>query len=74
MIKILALSVGRSDYDYLSIYKSIMRSKSKKFRKKIEKRINPYESKISLYKIKNIILNLKNKKNLLKKKFYDSKG
>ena len=67
-------NIIESDYHYLSIYKSIMRAKSKKFKKKIAKSKNPYESKTSLYTIKNIIFNLKNKKNLLKKKFNDNKS
>ena len=53
------------------ILKCVSKAKSKKFYKKIKKLRNPYESKIKIKDVVNIILNIKNNDKLLRKKFKD---
>ena len=62
-----------TSYKSVEIIKAMSIAKSKKFQKQLLSMTNPYESKISLKKLANIIINLKNNGKLLKKKFIDTK-
>lgn len=58
-------------YDYQNILKGIKKALSEKFKKKLKRLKNPYNSKISVNKIVKMIINLKIDDKLIKKKFID---
>lgn len=64
-------NVINCDFNFKKILKSVSKAKSKKFYRKIKKFRNPYESKIKIKDVVNIILNIKNNDKLLRKKFKD---
>ncbi len=67
--KIKPLNVIDSKYTEFSIVKSIKRASTFKFKKKIKKMKNPYESSMSIQKVANEIIRLKVNDKLLRKKF-----
>ena len=69
--KYIPKNVINCDFDTKKILKSIDKAKSKKFIKEIKKLQNPYESKIKIKDVINIILKIEKNDKLLRKKFID---
>ena len=69
--KYIPKNVINCDFDTKKILKSIDKAKSKKFIKEIKKLQNPYESKIKIKDVINIILKIEKNDRLLRKKFID---
>lgn len=69
--KYMPKNVINCDFNTKKILKSILRAKSQKFQKKINKLRNPYESNIKIKDLVNIILNIKKNDKFLRKKFED---
>ncbi len=69
--KYIPKNVINCDFDSKKILKSINKAKSKKFIKEIKKLQNPYESKIKIKDVINIILKIEKNDRLLRKKFID---
>ena len=70
--KIHGKNIINCDYKYLNILNSIKKVNSGKFLKSIKKLKNPYEPKISVDNICNLILRLRTNKKILNKKFNQS--
>ena len=69
--KVMGNNVINCNFDYNEIMKAFDLIASKKFKKSLKKFKNPYEKNFSLKKIKDLILNCKNNKKILNKKFID---